>query len=520
MRKKEGLNISDRKKGMMQEEYQEIVLFDVLMLFGNERVDSAALPDGIYCYGLRGSDYDPGLLCAVEKKVDVNHAGTILTAVPLDLSEKGYLRLGEELNFTGGMSSIQEYQDKMRSEMLSAEIQKTENAIGRANEFLFFDGYADRYAIYQIDKNTKAKAYLFMCWDFLVSHGMSVDSADYRYIYGGRLSGRETLEDLFEKFNLSQPETYKGHSLSISDVVVIQRGKYAEAYYVDSIGYVPLQGFIGRRKEYVKKLYKRQDLMANEYTPAQEEDAADKAAAPEQAGQTADKPLTDLQKKAVEIAGQYENLPMRDKIGIIAQAFGGTEGKIKTSPCRGKWRGTSDIFIKFDNGVSLFIGNHRTPQARTAKVQNECVNSALVQYNPEIIAATKETAIAVLQKRETKDNEIAVQKGLKPYTLLNVEFNDGTDERSSRYLGWYYVTLAVDGKICSHIETGLNYDILDGKVSDTPSRENYFAAGALKETDVDYVFNNVGFSSTSDLYSLPIRDDVLERAEKALRTWI
>ena len=273
-------------------------------------------------------------------------------------------------------------------------------------------------------------------------------------------------------------------------------------------------------QEQVKELFAQAQEVAQEPektdTPIQEGAAADKAATPEQAGQTADKPLTDLQKKAVEIAAQYENLPMRDKIGIIAQAFGGTEGKIETSPCTGKWRGTSDISIKFDNGVSLFIGNHRTPQAKTVKVQSEYVNAALVRYNPEIIAATKETAITALRKREAKDNEIAAQKGLKPYTLLNVEFNDGTDERSSGHLGWYYVTLAVDGKICSHIETGLNYDILDGKVSDTPARENYFPAGALKETDVDYVFNNVGFSSTSALYSLPVRDDVLERAEKTL----
>lgn len=118
--------------------------------------------------------------------------------------------------------------------------------------------------------------------------------------------------------------------------------------------------------------------------------------------------------------------------------------------------------------------------------------------------------------RETKDNELAEQKGLKPYTLLNVEFNDGTDEKSGGHIGWYYVTLAVDGKIHAHIETGLNYDILDGKVSENPTRENYFAAGALKESDVDYVFNNVGFSSTSDLYSMPISEEVRERAEKTL----
>lgn len=52
--------------------------------------------------------------------------------------------------------------------------------------------------------------------------------------------------------------------------------------------------------------------------------------------------------------------------------------------------------------------------------------------------------------------------------------------------------------------------------SDTPTRADYYAAGSLKETDVDYVFNNVGFSSASSLYALPLREDVRERAEKTL----
>ena len=238
--------------------------------------------------------------------------------------------------------------------------------------------------------------------------------------------------------------------------------------------------------------------------------------APEQEAGPQAKPLTDLQKKAVEIAGRYKDLPQQGKIDIIAQAFGCKTGEIRTSPCTGKWRGTSDMSIHFDNGASLFIGNHLTPKAKTVKVQTECVNSALVRYNPEIVQATKEAALPVLLQRETKDNEIAAQKGLKPYTLLNVEFNDGADEQTSGYIGWYYVTLAVDGKICTHLETGLSHDIADGKVSDTPTRADYFTAGALKETDVDYVFNNVGFSSASTLYALPLREDVRERAEQTL----
>ena len=124
----------------------------------------------------------------------------------------------------------------------------------------------------------------------------------------------------------------------------------------------------------------------------------------------------------------------------------------------------------------------------------------------EMCIRDRETAYTALKERELQDNAIAAEKGLKPYTLLNVEFNDGADQQSNGYIGWYYATLAVDGKICTHLETGLNHDIASGSVSPTPTRENYYAAGALKESDVDYVFNNVGFSSASGLYSLHLSD--------------
>ena len=250
----------------------------------------------------------------------------------------------------------------------------------------------------------------------------------------------------------------------------------------------------------------------------QKQHEAEKAAPDLDAAQEAqsEKTLTALQKKAAAIAEKYETLSTQEKIGVIAQAFDGTAGRIETSPCTGKWRGTSDISIRFDNGASLFLGNRLTPKAKTAAVQRELVNDTLLRYNPEIVSAAKEAALASLMEREAKDNAIAAQKGLKPYTLLNVEFNDGADGQSSGYMGWYYVTLAVDGNICSHIETGLNYDIADGKVSAEPTREKYFAAGALKDSEVDYVFNNVGFSSASGLYALPVSDAVLQRAEKTL----
>lgn len=226
--------------------------------------------------------------------------------------------------------------------------------------------------------------------------------------------------------------------------------------------------------------------------------------------------LTNFQKKAVEIAKKHENLSIKEKIRIIAQSFGYTSGQIEISPYYGNGHGTSSIAIRFANGTSLGIGIERTPLAETAEVQNEHVNAVLARYNPEIVVAAKEVALAALRKREVVDNMIAAQKGLKPYTVLNVELCDGTTGKYDGYIGWYYVTLAVDGKIRAHLETGLADSIANGSVSGTPTREDYFVAGALKETNVDFVFNNVGFSSTSDLYSLPISKDVLERAEKTL----
>ncbi len=354
------------------------------------------------------------------------------------------------------------------------------------------------FSIYQLKSGDEYHGIRFEGFEENKEHNLNYN--DYDLVYTGDwnsvegTSAEQKLDAIFQKFNLDRPEDFKGHSLSISDVVAVGFEGEPEsftAHYVDNVGFVDMPDFFKERTAELQK--------------PKEHDAP-----------AANNP-TELQKKAVEIFKRYENLSLQNKIDIIAQAFGCTTGVIETSPCTGKWRGTSDMSIRFDNGMSLFIGNNVTPKTKTAAMQKEYVNSALTQYNPEIIKATKEAAFDVLKKREAIDNAAAAQKGLKPYTLLNVEFNDGKGGSDS-YLGWYYVTLAVDGKIHAHMETGLNYDILDGKVSETPTRDNYFVAGALKEAD--YVFNNVGFSSTSELYSLHISDEVRERAEKRLAEFV
>lgn len=230
-----------------QEKYQEVELFDVPALFANGRVDQAILPPGIYRYELRGSDYDPGYPLTVENHVTVNHAATVLTAIPINLSRQGRLWLGEELNFTGGEQTISGYQQMMAGRTVSVEQEKAESAIGRANESLALSGQEDRYAIYQIVRATKGRDYRFMGLEFVTSHNMRVDAADYSYVYGGCLSREDTLDSLYEKFNINHPAGYEGHSLSVSDVIVLQKDGKAEAYYVDSIGFQELPDFVQQR---------------------------------------------------------------------------------------------------------------------------------------------------------------------------------------------------------------------------------------------------------------------------------
>ena len=107
------------------EQYQEIELFDKLGLFSNGRIARDNLPEGVYCYDLRGSDYDPGDPVCVEERVVVNHAGSVLLTEPLELAEDGRLMLTEEkgLNFTGGFSTLSQFLQKQRKDRHTEEVE-------------------------------------------------------------------------------------------------------------------------------------------------------------------------------------------------------------------------------------------------------------------------------------------------------------------------------------------------------------------------------------------------------------
>lgn len=116
------------------------------------------------------------------------------------------------------------------------------------------------YAIYQINEDTKGKGYRFMGMDYVLSHSMRIDASDYNYIYSDRLTEGDTLDRLYERFNIDHPEDYTGHSLSVSDVIVLQEEQRMKAYYVDSFGYRELPDFLRQRQE----MLNTDDLITNQ----------------------------------------------------------------------------------------------------------------------------------------------------------------------------------------------------------------------------------------------------------------
>ena len=101
------------------------------------------------------------------------------------------------------------------------------------------------YSIYQLDLSDNTDNLRFMSLDWVQGKGLSVDRDHYQMVYAMQREPGETLEDIYRRFNIDHPEDFKGHSLSVSDVVVLHEKGTDTAYYVDSIGFKELPDFFG-----------------------------------------------------------------------------------------------------------------------------------------------------------------------------------------------------------------------------------------------------------------------------------
>ena len=92
----------------------------------------------------------------------------------------------------------------------------------------------DTFTIYQLKGGDETRDFRFEPYDRLQAAGLAVDPANYANIYTAPLESGMNLEGIFERFNIDHPKDFKGHSLSISDVVVLHQHGQDTAHYVDS----------------------------------------------------------------------------------------------------------------------------------------------------------------------------------------------------------------------------------------------------------------------------------------------
>ena len=112
-----------------------------------------------------------------------------------------------------------------------------------------FRGNGDRYAIYHVDEDTPGKQHLFMNMAMVKEDGITIDAANYKCVYSGKLHENEKLDDLYAMFNDNPPADYKAHSMSVSDVIITNRGGDMQAYYVDRFGFAELPDFAAQREK-------------------------------------------------------------------------------------------------------------------------------------------------------------------------------------------------------------------------------------------------------------------------------
>ena len=110
------------------------------------------------------------------------------------------------------------------------------------------------FGIYQIKDDSPGENYAFMNMRFIESHGMQIKKEDYKLVYVGEFLGNMSLDDIFERFNIDRPKDFRGHSLSVSDIVVLNDGEKVTAHFVDSISFEQLDSFLNLEEQVFSEL--------------------------------------------------------------------------------------------------------------------------------------------------------------------------------------------------------------------------------------------------------------------------
>ena len=138
----------------------------------------------------------------------------------------------------------------------------------------FLETSNNSIAIYQLKNGEELRDYRFEGLNRLQDVGLSVDHDNYELIYTAPLNDfngnqNHTLNKLYEQFNINHPADFKGHSLSVSDIIALKVNGVVSSYYVDSFGFkeqphfLPTQNYLETAEKSVEQNYNHLDGIIN-----------------------------------------------------------------------------------------------------------------------------------------------------------------------------------------------------------------------------------------------------------------
>jgi len=159
---------------------------------------------------------------------------------------EAYAESVEELETFDGIFGIEKEVWDREKERETTQVSMEE--IRPNPEDLLLNGEQDSFGIYQLKSGEELHYHRFESLDSLERHGLQVEKDNYELIYTAPLQEGQTLDNIFEQFNLFRPEDFTGHSLSVSDIVLLHKNGTNTVQYVDSIGFREIPNFLEKEK--------------------------------------------------------------------------------------------------------------------------------------------------------------------------------------------------------------------------------------------------------------------------------
>ena len=161
--------------------------------------------------------------------------------------ENGWAKMGAVL-FTGTPQKCRELMGQLKSgELTEGQVKELYAKAQETAKTAEQD--KGTFSIYQLKHGDETRDLRFEPYDRLQATGNVVDKANYELVYSAELTLGTSLEDIYTRFNIDHPKDFKGHSLSVSDVVVLHQNGQDTAHYVDSFGYKNVPEFLQEQKQ-------------------------------------------------------------------------------------------------------------------------------------------------------------------------------------------------------------------------------------------------------------------------------